>query len=77
MPTEYELISGKQIPRKGEVFKYDNWKLYRIFNDYINLHTALALDNKPKRIRETRYSINGKKTVAVRTEMTWINYLIL
>lgn len=34
------------------------------------LYTALALDNKPKRVHDTHYSIGGQKIVAVQTDIT-------
>lgn len=74
-PLEYELREGKQLIKKGEFFKYDHWKLYRIFMDCIDLHIALALLNDPKEVRETRWKTKDGKIMALKVDFD-INALL-
>jgi len=65
----YKTRSGTLTIKKGEVFQYDHWLLYRIIRDSIELHKLLALDNEAAMIR--RANIAGVKNAAVlRTSVT-------
>ncbi|NVO04213.1 MAG: hypothetical protein HXX09_16085 [Bacteroidetes bacterium] len=67
---QYYLREGIQIIMPGEHFKYDNWQIYRIFKDCLELNKIMALDNEALRVRETRLEINGQKLYALKTDIT-------
>lgn len=66
----YYIRGGKQIIKKGEVFKYDELLLYKIIKDCLELHKLLALTKEALSIRKTFHKINGQHLVAVKTNLS-------
>ena len=66
----YKLRSGEKIIKPGQPFEYDHWKLYRIVKDCIELNKLMALDNQPKKIRQTKLEINGQRLSVMKTDLS-------
>lgn len=66
-PLTYKLREGNQEIKKGEVFTFDYWKLYRIIKDCLELNLLLASDNLAVNLRKTRMRIGDQQLSIFKT----------
>lgn len=66
---KYNLRSGEQVLKQGDLFVYDHWFLYIMIKNCIELNKSMALENNAKKIRGSNLKLSGKEIAFFQTNL--------